>query len=554
MERLRGQGVSPGVAVGRAAVWRTRPVPAAPGGTFAGVEAELAGYRSAVGRVGADLRALGAEIAERAGTESAAILEAQSMIAEDPELAAAVERHIREDRLPAAEAVRRAGEAAAAQLAAIPDDYLRQRAADVLDVTRRLERALLPGAAGGPPNPGAGAVWCVDELLPSDLAGLDPARVRAVVSEQGGATSHAALLAKGLGLPAVFACEGLLARVHHGDAIAVDGEEGVVVLSPDAAAVASFEDRARAAAAEDRELQSLRAEPAVTACGRRRLTLAANVGGPAEAAAALARGAEGIGLFRTEFLFFDRADLPAESEQFEAYRSALETMRPRPVVLRTLDVGGDKPAPALSIPAESNPFLGWRGIRLWLDREDLALPQLRAMLRAARYGELRVMFPMVSTLDELVRARALLERARGELADAAGAVRVGIMVEVPAVAVFAEKFAPHVDFFSIGTNDLTQYALAADRGNPRVAPLYRSDHPAVLRLVEMTVAAARPRGVHVAVCGDAAADPELAPVWAGLGVDELSMPASAIPRVKRAIRAVTLADCEAAARRALARG
>ncbi|BDG59684.1 phosphoenolpyruvate--protein phosphotransferase [Caldinitratiruptor microaerophilus] len=547
--RLQGVAAAPGLALGRAALWHPRAGhgPEAPGDGAAPGDPEqaMARYREAARHVRAELESLQQVVAGRAGTEAAAILGAQALMAEDPELAAEVERLLRHGT-PLARAVREAGEAMAALLDALQDPYLRQRAADVRDVTGRIAAALA-GGEEAPPAPYEDTVLIAPEIPPSAVARLDVGRVRAIVTAGGGATSHAALLAKGLGIPAVMGCSGVLEAATEGDAVAVDGDAGSVLVRPEPAEEEAFRRRVARAAEEAAGLARLRDLPAVTAYGRK-VMLAANLARAAEARAALEAGAEGVGLFRTEFLFLDRPDLPGEEEQFAEYRAVAEAMAPRPVVIRTLDIGGDKFLPALPLPREENPFLGWRGIRLWLDREDLAVPQIRALLRAARHGEVHILLPMVADVSEVRRARALIERVRAGLGEAAGPYKLGIMVEVPAAALAADRLAAEAEFFSIGTNDLVQYTLAADRGNPKVAALSDPLHPAVLRLIDMTVRAAHARGIPVAVCGDAAGDPRVIPALVALGVDELSMPPAAIPAAKRQVRSLTEADVQAAIR------
>lgn len=558
--KVTGAAASPGLGLGRAALWRPGRPPAAsakgtegPGGPATGPrrpedpespEAALARFRAAVDRVEAELQRLEQAISDRAGTEAAAILGAQAMMARDPELEAEVSRRLAAGT-PLPRAVAEAGAALAGLLAALDDPYLQQRAADVRDVAGRIV-AVLTGGSEAPPAPYPETILVAPELPPSAVAHLDTSRIKAVVTAGGGATAHAALLAKGLGIPAVMGCgEAALAAIAEGDWLAVDGTAGTVLVQPDPTETAAFQERLDGAADRAAALARLRDLPATTRYGRQ-VMLAANLAGARETPAALAHGAEGVGLFRTEFLFLDRKDLPDEEEQFQEYRAVLQAMAPRPVVIRTLDIGGDKPLPALPLPAEENPFLGWRGVRLWLEREDLAVPQARALLRAARYGVLHIMVPMVADITELRRVRTLFSRAEQALGPEAGPYKLGIMIEVPAAALAAAELAREADFFSIGTNDLVQYTLAADRGNPRVAHLYNPLHPAVLRLVAMTVGAAHSRGIPVAVCGDAAGDPRVIPALVALGVDELSMPPAAIPAAKERIRGLTAEAARAA--------
>ncbi len=552
---LQGIGAAFGLAIGQAALWHpgtpeaavpAAPEPHSPPTVGRAADQELARFQTAVSRVMEDLETLQQQVAERAGAEAAAILGAQALMAQDPELQDAVTHHLHRE-LPLEQAVQEAGAELAGRLEALADPYFRQRAADVRDLTDRLV-AVLTDAQQAPPAPYARTVLVAAELPPSAVARLDPDRVVAIITAAGGATSHSALLAKGLGIPAVVACSAALTAIREGDLVAVDGTAGTVVVRPDSEQEQGVRTRLQAAAAAATAAQAeLRDQPAVTPRGDRVL-LAANVASARAAQAALAQGAEGVGLFRTEFLFLGRPNLPGEEEQFAEYRAAAAALAPRPVVIRILDIGGDKPLPGLPLPPEENPFLGWRGIRLWLDREDVARPQIRALLRAARFGNVQIMLPMVTGGHEVRRARALLEQVGAELGPAAGPYRLGVMIETPAAALVADQLAAEVDFFSIGTNDLVQYTLAVDRGNPQVASLFDPLHPAVLRLIRMTVQAARRHGIPVAVCGDAAADPRILPALVALGVDELSVPAAAIAAVKQQIRGLREEDLAAAIR------
>ncbi len=540
---LRGIGAAPGVGFGQAQLWAPLPTPG--GATAASAEnwapdnvrfdQILTRYREAVARVSAELSALERDVAERAGPEAGAILGAQALIAQDPELAAAVEERVREGK-PLDAAIREAGEAIATELAGLDDEYLRQRATDVRDVVARLAGACLPGSDRSVLSLDfAATVLVASDVAPATLARLDLGRLDAIVTSGGSATSHLALLARGLGVPVVVGCADALAVISEGDWIGVDGATGEVNVRPEP----ELEQAQRAHAARvvpvDARVSATGSRPTLTADGRR-IILAANVGSAREARLALAAGAEGVGLFRTEFLFMGRTALPSEEEQYDEYRAVAELMAPHRVTIRTLDVGGDKQLPALPLPNEVNPFLGWRGIRLWLDRPDLAGPQVRAILRAARHGFIDLLLPMVVDPAEVRRARQIIASEAAALGDNAGTCRLGIMVEVPATALTIETFVPDVEFFSIGTNDLTMYTLAAERGNPRVASLYDAGHPAVLRLIRLTVEAAHAGGKPVAVCGDAASDPRLIPALIALGVDELSMPPDTIAAAREQIR------------------
>ena len=407
--------------------------------------------------------------------------------------------------------------------------------------------AQLAGTPAGAATQGAGIV-IADELTPGEAAGLDPADAWAVATARGGATSHAAILARALGIPAVVGLgDGLLA-IPEGTQLILDGEQGTVAVEPDAGAIAEQERRRTAEAAERERLLARAAEPGALGDGRR-IEVFANVGSAEEARIAVEHGAEGVGLLRTEFLFLDRATPPDEDEQAAALSAVAEALQGRPLIVRTLDAGADKPLPFLRQPAEDNPFLGVRGIRLALAEPELLRTQLRAIARVAREHPVKLMFPMVATLEELLAARALLDEARGDVQ-----LEAGVMVEVPALALQANEIAPHVDFFSIGTNDLAQYTMAAERGNAALAGLLDRSLPAVLALIAHVTAAAEAHGRWVGVCGELAGDPRAAVLLAGLGVSELSMAASRIPAVKAALRETDSGAAAGAARAALPPG
>ena len=457
--------------------------------------------------------------------------------------------------------------AAAAVWEALDDPYLRARAADLRSVGDQVLRHLLvlsadvgsrganfdAGAAGI--EPGAAGIIVAPDLTPAEAAGLDPAQVLGVACAFGGPTSHGAILARSLGIPAVVGAGRALLGVAEGTMLALDGEAGTVTIDPPAAAVQALEARRAGRAREEAEAQTRAHLPAVTRDGAL-VHVAANVAGPEDVRAAVAAGADGVGLLRTELLFLEADHLPSEDEQERAYRAVAEGLGGRPLTLRTLDVGADKQLPYLPLERERNPNLGLRGIRLGLRHPELLSAQLRAVLRVAADHPVRVMFPMVATVDEVRRARELLDEARASLIAAGVAVperiEVGIMVEVPAAALMVEAFVPHVDFFSLGTNDLAQYVLVADRGNAAVAALADALHPAVLRLIDRVARAAAEGERGVAVCGEMAGDPLAIPVLLGLGIAELSMAAARIPPAKQAVRATDLAAARRLAAEALA--
>ncbi|MCG0238591.1 MAG: phosphoenolpyruvate--protein phosphotransferase [Firmicutes bacterium] len=538
---LRGLGAAPGSHLGPAVLVQKAGL-ASTGRRIRPEEApaEVERLRAALARAEEELAALEAETRQRLGEEKAGILGAQRMMLQDPALVEAMVRRITEEHLGAEAACLKACEEQAAVLAALDDPYLAERAADVRDVGRRVVRCLTGAAESGlPKGLPPGAVLVAEDLLPSETASLDVQKVGAIVLERGGRTSHTVLIARALGIPVVVGAAGITGVVADGELLLVDGDQGTVVVAPEPERVQAYQ-AARAEAERERErLLALRDLPGATRDGHR-VQVAANIGEPGEVAGVLAAGAEGIGLFRTEFLFLHREAMPTEEEQFEAYRTVLEAVKPRPVIIRTLDIGGDKPLPYLDLPKEENPFLGVRAIRLCFREPELFRRQLRALLRASPYGNLWIMFPMISCLEELRRAKAELAAVREELVAAGVAVAdripVGIMIETPAAAMAADLLARECDFFSIGTNDLVQYTMAADRGNPALGELADPFHPAVLRLIARTIEEGHRHGIPVGMCGDMAGQPLAIPLLVGMGIDELSMPAPAVLRAKDLIR------------------
>ncbi len=541
---IAGLPASPGVAIG--VLHRHRSEAAGFAATAADPAAELAALDAALADAREELRRLAAEMTTRIGAKHAAIFGAHEEFLEDPELLAEARAAIaRGASAPAA--WQGATEAHAAALAGLGDALLAARAADLKDVARRVLRRLVGATAQTAALPER-AVVAAEDLTPSETANLDPARVVGLVTSAGGPTAHTAILARALGIPAIVAAGPAVLEIPDGTPVVIDGDRGLLRPDPDEAALAQAEQaiargRDRAATAK---LAAFR--PAVTRDGHR-VEVAANVRRPEEAVEAVAAGAEGSGLVRSEFLFDERAEPPSEDEQFELYRRLAEGFGGLPVVLRTLDAGGDKPLRFVRHPAEANPFLGLRGLRLSLAEPALFRTQIRAALRAARHGDIRLMLPMVDGLADLRAARSIIERERAELR--APPVEVGIMVEVPSAAVMADLLASEADFFSIGTNDLTQYTLAVDRLHPTLGSRSDALDPAVLRLIDMTVRAAHRRGRWVGVCGNMAADPVAAPILVGLGVDELSVSIPNVAALKAQIRGIERAGAERLARAAL---
>jgi phosphoenolpyruvate-protein phosphotransferase (PTS system enzyme I) len=536
--RLTGVGASDGVAVGQAFVYSPGELePERKKISEEVVEEELGRFGRAVEAVVARLSETSERLSDSGSEEEAAIFEAHVELAEDPELAEGVEERVRHLESPEA-AVLAVGEEYAAELAAMEDEYLSARADDVRDVARQIAAELMGRGAGGLEALEAPSVIIARSLAPSDTARIPKGMALGFITAEGSRTSHVSIMARSMGIPAVVGVGASELEAALGArTIAVDGGEGFAIPDPDPDTVAEFETKRGVMAEERAALEAYSRLEARTRDGRR-IEVSANLGSASEADDALEWGAEGVGLFRTEFLFMERSQLPSEDEQYEEYAGVARVFGDKPVVVRTLDVGGDKDLPGVDQPVEENPFLGWRGIRMSLDVPELFKPQLRAILRAAAHGNLKVMFPMIADVEELRSARRVFDECRRELESEGheiGPVEVGIMVETPAAAILASELAPEVSFFSIGTNDLVQYTLAADRGNERLRHLQSADHPAVLELVKMTCEAARERGIWVGVCGEAAGEPALIPKLVALGVTELSMSAPSIPRAKKVV-------------------
>lgn len=542
---LRGIPASDGLAIGVIVRFRAAEIAVAERGGSA--EEERARLQAAIAAAKGELAVLRDRLRREADFGQAAIFAAHEEMLDDPDLATAAARGIASGQ-SAAFAWRAAFSAQADRLSALDNPLLAARAHDVRDAGGRVLNAIL-GRAGTAADVPPDSILVADELTPSEVAALDRARVVAVCTTGGGPTAHAAILARALAIPAVVAIDPRALDVADLTPAIVDGTRGLLLLSPPAETVATVRERLTAEA-ERRQRESADAHGDVVTLDGRRIEVGANAGSVADVTQAAAAGADGIGLLRTELLFMDRATPPGEDEQAEVYRAILDASGPtRPIVVRTLDVGGDKPLPWLPLPREDNPFLGVRGIRVGLDRPDLLRTQLRAIARAAAAGTLRVMFPMVATLDELLAARRMLDEACA--AAGIGPIPVGVMVEVPSAALTAARLAAHADFFSIGTNDLAQYTLAMDRGHPRLARQVDALHPAVLRLIDLTVRAAHGRGKPVGVCGGAAGESRAVPLLVGLGVDELSVATPAVAAVKAQVRRLRAAACRDLAARAL---
>ncbi|CAN5143159.1 phosphoenolpyruvate--protein phosphotransferase [soil metagenome] len=535
--KLTGVAASEGVAVGPVFVHSPGEFKPERESIAAGTEEEeLRRFESAVEAVVPKLSETAEKMRENGNDNEAAIFDAHIELAQDPELADGVAERVRNQESPES-AVLAVGEEYAQMFAGMEDSYMAARADDVRDVVFQIAVEITGDTFSSLEALGEPSVILAKSLAPSDTARVPKGMALGFVTAEGSKTSHVSIMARSMGIPAVVGVGESLEEALESRTVAINGGEGYAIADPDSETLADVE-RLRERLEEERAaLEEYKNVEGRTKDGRR-IEVSANLGSASEAEDAIAWGAEGVGLFRTEFLFMERDKLPTEEEQYEVYREAAEAFGEKPLIFRTLDVGGDKDLPGVEQPKEENPFLGWRGIRMCLDVPEIFKPQLRALLRAAAHGNVKMMFPMIVNPEEARSARALLEECREELETEGvetGPVDVGVMVETPAAALCAAEIAPEVDFFSVGTNDLVQYTLAADRGNERLRHFQGAEHPAVLRLIGMTCEAAEEAGIWVGVCGEAAADPELIPKLVELGVRELSMSAPSIPKAKKVL-------------------
>ncbi|TNJ67869.1 phosphoenolpyruvate--protein phosphotransferase [Paenibacillus hemerocallicola] len=553
--RLQGIGASEGISIAPVTIFckdkiqvQLRKIDDA--------ESEYERLDKAIAECYADLQAVHAEAGKRLGPEEAKIFEGHLSLLQDPSLRKKVTQLIEREKANAEYALEQHFDTIIAKFEKMKNEYMREREADVRDVKERLLKKLLGIADQSFPEQSlkVRSILVAHDLTPADTTSLTVGSTAGFATEIGGKTSHTAIIARSLNIPSVVGVSGLTNAVNPGDTIIVDGREGVVIVRPTEEEIAKYESKREQYEAEKTALASLIHEPSLTKDGRK-IEIAANIGSPLDADAAIAVGAEGIGLFRTEFLYMNRSSLPDEEEQFEAYRTAVERMSPKPVVIRTLDIGGDKSLPYLPMDPEMNPFLGHRAIRLCLERPDLFRPQIRAILRAGEYGNVHMMFPMVATMTELRQAKEMVDEEKAKLRTEgtpfSDHIPVGIMVEIPSTALIADQLAKEADFFSIGTNDLIQYTLACDRMNEKISHLYQPFHPAVLRLIQMTADAAHRENKWVGVCGEMAGDVQAIPLLVGLGIDELSMSASSVLKARHLVQGMDYVELRELARNAL---
>jgi phosphotransferase system enzyme I (PtsI) len=546
MSFLQGIAASNGIAIAKA--YRlVEPDLSFEKKTIEDPSAEVERFRQAMTKATLELEAIRDRAKVDLGEDKAAIFEAHLLVLSDPELNSPIEDKIQSEKVNAEAALKETADMFVMMFEQMDNEYMKERAADIRDVTKRVLSHLLGVQLPNPSMIAEEVVIVAEDLTPSDTAQLNRQFVKGFTTNIGGRTSHSAIMARSLEIPAVVGTKTATNEINNGDLVIVDGLKGEVHINPTPELLEQYRKVAEDYEVQKAEWAKLVNEQTISADGHH-VELAANIGTPNDLKGVIANGGEGVGLYRTEFLYMGRDQLPTEEEQFEAYKAVLEGMNGKPVVVRTLDIGGDKELPYMDLPKEMNPFLGFRAIRLCLEEQNIFRTQLRALLRASNYGNLKIMFPMIATLDEFRAAKAILEEEKQNLLaegqKVAEKIELGIMVEIPSTAVLADQFAKEVDFFSIGTNDLIQYTMAADRMNQRVSYLYQPYSPSILRLVKMVIDAAHAEGKWAGMCGEMAGDETAIPLLLGLGLDEFSMSATSILKARSLIRKLTKAEME----------
>lgn len=552
-KQIKGIAASDGVAIAKAYLL-VEPDLSFDNESVTDTDAEVAKFNGALNKSKVELTKIRNNAEKQLGADKAAIFDAHLLVLEDPELIQPIEDKIKNESVNAAQALTDVSNQFITIFESMDNEYMAERAADIRDVSKRVLAHILGVELPNPSIVDESVVIIGNDLTPSDTAQLNKEYVQGFVTNIGGRTSHSAIMSRSLEIPAVVGTKSITEEVEAGDTIVVDGMTGDVLINPSDEVIAEYQEKRENFFKDKQELQKLRDAESVTADGHH-VELAANIGTPNDLPGVIENGAEGIGLYRTEFLYMGRDQMPTEEEQFEAYKAVLEAMKGKRVVVRTLDIGGDKELPYLDLPEEMNPFLGYRAIRLCLDQPETFRPQLRALLRASVFGKLNIMFPMVATIQEFRDAKALLEEERANLKnegyEVADDIELGIMVEIPSTAALADIFAKEVDFFSIGTNDLIQYTMAADRMSERVSYLYQPYNPAILRLVKQVIEASHNEGKWTGMCGEMAGDETAIPLLLGLGLDEFSMSATSILKARRQIKGLSQNEMEELANRAI---
>ena len=550
---IKGIAASDGVAIAKAYLL-VEPDLSFTNEKITDTDAEIKKFRNALEASKIELTKIRNNAEKSLGADKAAIFDAHLLVLDDPELIQPIEDKIANEKVNAPEALNEVTTQFITIFESMDNEYMRERAADIRDVSKRVLAHLLGVELPNPSMIDESVVIIGNDLTPSDTAQLNKEFVQGFVTNIGGRTSHSAIMSRSLEIAAVVGTKSITHEVKQGDMVIVDGITGDVIIDPTEDELIAYQNKRERFFEDKKELQKLRDAETVTVDGEH-AELAANIGTPDDLYGVMENGAEGIGLYRTEFLYMGRDQMPTEDEQFEAYKKVLETMKDKRVVVRTLDIGGDKELPYLNLPKEMNPFLGYRAIRLCLDQQDIFRTQLRALLRASAYGKLNIMFPMVATIKEFRDAKAILLEEKDKLTsegqEVADDIEVGIMVEIPSTAALADIFAKEVDFFSIGTNDLIQYTMAADRMSERVSYLYQPYNPAILRLVKQVIEASHKEGKWTGMCGEMACDETAIPLLLGLGLDEFSMSATSILKARRQINGLSKNEMAELANRAI---
>ena len=551
---LKGTNASSGIGIGNAVIVEEKEL-VIKRETVRDAAAEVERFKGALDLTLKKTEELAADLATRVGEKEAEIMQGHMMLLMDPMLNGEIETAITGESICAEYAIEQVCTTYADLFASMDDELMQQRATDMRDIKTRMQRELLGVESVDIASLPAGTILVAKDLTPSMTAGIKPENVAGIVTELGGKTSHSAILARALEIPAVVAVPDLMNQVENGHVIVLDGSEGTVYIDPDQNVVDDFSAKREKFLKEKKELEQYIGKPTVTKDGVR-IELVANIGKPEDLEKVLQYDGEGVGLFRTEFLFMDRTAMPTEEEQFEAYKTVAEGLKGKPVIIRTLDIGGDKEIPYMGLTKDENPFLGYRAIRFCLDRkDDVYKPQLRALLRASAYGNIKIMVPMVTCIEELREAKALIEEIKKELDEQnipyKKDIEVGIMVETAAASLMADVFAKEAAFFSIGTNDLTQYTMSVDRGNDKVSYLYSTFNPAVLRSIKRIITCGREAGIMVGMCGEAASDPLMIPLLLAFGLNEFSMSASAILYSRKLITGYSTQELQAVADKAM---
>lgn len=551
---IKGIAASDGVAIAKAYLLVEPDLTFDKNEKVTDVEGEVAKFNSAIEASKVELTKIRNNAEVQLGADKAAIFDAHLLVLDDPELIQPIQDKIKNENANAATALTDVTTQFVTIFESMDNEYMKERAADIRDVSKRVLSHILGVELPNPSMIDESIVIVGNDLTPSDTAQLNKEFVQGFATNIGGRTSHSAIMSRSLEIPAIVGTKSITQEVKQGDMIIVDGLKGDVIVNPTEDELIAYQDKRERYFADKKELQKLRDADTVTVDGVH-AELAANIGTPNDLPGVIENGAQGIGLYRTEFLYMGRDQMPTEEEQFEAYKEVLEAMDGKRVVVRTLDIGGDKELSYLNLPEEMNPFLGYRAIRLCLAQQDIFRPQLRALLRASVYGKLNIMFPMVATINEFREAKAILleekENLKNEGHDISDDIELGIMVEIPATAALADVFAKEVDFFSIGTNDLIQYTLAADRMSERVSYLYQPYNPSILRLVKQVIEASHKEGKWTGMCGEMAGDETAIPLLLGLGLDEFSMSATSILKARRQINGLSKNEMTELANRAV---